>query len=365
MPLNKNPGRLVIRILIPAILLMGAAQLSRAAEDGTLPRLASAKPSLLSENMLYCLGLAHGTLGNFEASREYFSRIRDANPSSPLAYAPVALTHVAEGQLDLALYWMSEAQAADPGDLDFGGWMLLLSDDLAAHNSSEQWSQWLSNQVTNQSMPMATQASHQYLAGNFDLALQYSNLALKLELPRRWNSDAIFMRIKRDEALADGDPEKGISVFADRHRELLQEPPEITPENLAQATDLALLLKISGQSNKARRLLDAVLTTYDQPFIAGGLLRAELMPVKAEALAILGHEPESLAELRRVIDKGWRVHWRLKTDLNPNFNGIRHSAEFQAMVKELETDMARQRSRLQDLAVKGMFDPAPPLDSIF
>ncbi len=354
-----NLSRLFISVLILVILLMGAARLARPAEDGTLPQPATPKSSLLSESMLYCLGLAHGALGNFEASRDYFSRIRESNPSSPLAHSPVALTHVAEGQLDLALYWMSEARAGDPGDLDNSGWMLLLYDSLEAHNSSAQWSQWLSNRITNQSMPIAAQAGHQYLAGNFDLALQYSNLALNLDLPRRWSSDAIFMRIKRDEALANGDPEKGIRVFSDHHRELFQEQPEITPENITQATDLALLLKISGQSNEARRLLDAVLTAYNRPFVAGGLLRADLMPVRAEALAILGNESESLAELRRVIDTGWRVHWRMKTDLNPNFNGVRHSAEFQAMVAELEADMARQRSRLQDLAVKGVFDPAP------
>jgi tetratricopeptide (TPR) repeat protein len=364
MTLYANLSRLVISVLILAILSMGAARLAWPAEDGTLPQLPAKKSNLLSENMLYGLGLAHGALGNFEASRDYFSRIRESNPSSPLAYSPVALTHLAEGQLDLALYWMSEAQAGDPGHLEYSGWMLLLYDSLEARNSSAQWSQWLSNRITNQSMPIAAQASHQYLAGNFDLALQYSNLALKLDLPRRWSSDAIFMRIKRDEALADGDPEKGIRVFSDRHRELFLEKPEITPENITQATDLALLLKISGQLNGARRLLDAVLAAYKQPFVAGGLLRAELMPVRAEALAILGDQAESLAELRRVIDTGWRVYWRLKTDLNPNFNGIRHSAEFQAMVEELETDMARQRSRLQDLAVKGVFDPAPPPNAV-
>ncbi len=128
-----------------------------------------------------------------------------------------------------------------------------------------------------------------------------------------------------------------------------------------QATDLALLLKMAGQSTKAQSLLEAILAAYDQPGFSNALFPAGLAPVKAEALAILGDQPASLAELRRIIDLGWRFQWRWKTDLNPNFNGVRQSAEFRGMVAELEQDMAQQRFRVQNLAIRN--EVPQPLDA--
>ncbi|MCJ7814710.1 MAG: hypothetical protein MUP31_01535, partial [Xanthomonadales bacterium] len=205
-----NLNRLAIGMLILVVLLMGAARFSMRVENDTVPVSPPGKSSPLTENILYAAGLAFSALGNHEAARVNFARIREIDPSSPLGYAPVSRVYIAEGRLDRALYWMREAQANDPGDFDSGAWMVLLYDCLEDYDYAGYWSEWLDNRVTNQSGPMAIQASHYYLAGNFELALQYSNIALKLDLPDRGNSDAIFMRIKRDEALAEGDPESGI-----------------------------------------------------------------------------------------------------------------------------------------------------------
>ena len=88
-------------------------------------------------------------------------------------------------------------------------------------------------------------------------------------------------------------------------------------------------------------------------------MRARLVPARAEALAILGDDQAALAELRRIIDNGWRTYWRWETDLNPNFNGIRESEVFLALVNELETDMAIQRHRTQAMADRGEIAPPP------
>jgi len=354
-----NLQSLAIGMLILAVLLMGTARFSMPVENDTEPVSPPGKPNLLTENILYAAGLAFSAMGNQEAARVNFARIREIDPSSPLGYSPVSRAYIAEGQLDRALYWMREAQAVDPRDFDSGAWMVLLYDCLEDYDFAGDWSEWLNNRVTNQSGPMAIQASHYYLAGNFELALQYSNIALKLDLPDRGNSDAIFMRIKRDEALAAGDPESGIRLFAARHPELFRPQPEITANNIGQATDLALLLKMAGKSKETGRLLRSVLNAYDQPYLTSAPYGAGLMPVKAEALAILGERSKSLAELKRIIDKGWRLHWRWKTELNPNFNDVHDSEEFLAMVAELEADMARQRSLAREMAMRGEIAQPP------
>ena len=350
--LNRFAAGILILVALLLALLLGASRFRVPLENRPVPPGSPGKPNALTENILYGAGLAYSALGNFEAARLNFALIREIDASSPLGYGPVGRTFIAEGQLDQAIYWMGEAQAVDPRDFESGAWMLSLYDCLEDYESAGNWSEWLSSRVTNQALPIAMQASHHYMTGNFEIALQYSNLALKFDLPDRWNSDAVFMRIKRDDALADGDPESGIRIFADRHPGLFQSPPEITAGNIGQATDLALLLKMAGRFTEAQSLLEAVLAAYEQPGFANTLFATGLVPVKAEALAILGDQPASLAELRRVIDQGWRMHWRWKTDLNPNFDGVQQSAEFREMVTELEEDMARQRYRVQNLPIR-------------
>jgi len=346
-------------VLVLAVILAGASQLSKPVENGALPGSSLGRPGFLAEDLLYGQGLAFSALGNFAAAREKFARIREIDASSTLGYSPVSAVYMAEGQLDQALYWMLQAQTHDPRNVDSVAWLVGLYDCLEDYEWAAYWSEWLNSRITNQPLPMAMQASHYYLGGDFESALQYSNLALKLELPVRRNSDAIFMRIKRDEALAAGDPDSGIRLFAVQHPELFTVPPQITASNIGQATDLALLLKITGRSTETERLLAAVLAAYDQPFLGGTPFGAGLVPVKAEALAILGEDSQALAELRRIIDLGWRFNWRWKTDLNPNFNNIRQSGAFQAMLAELETDSALQRARTQELAPGGKISGAP------
>jgi len=313
----------------------------------------------LSASVLFALGRTYGVLGENEKARRTFARIREIEPSSPLGYSPNSGTYFTLGQLDQALYWIRRGLAIDPRDFELGGWMVFLNDSLEDYAAAQEWSYWLDSWVTNQPQPMAMRAKHEYLTGNFEIAVQYSNLALNLGLPDRWGSDGIFMRIKRDEALANGDLESGIRVFRVQHPGLFEEKPEITPTNILQAVDLALLLKMSGKPKGMQHLLDAVFEFYDQPWSTSGALRAWLVPARAEALAILGDDQGALTELRRIIDKGWRLSWRWETDLNPNFNGIQETAEFQTMVSELETDVVEQRVRTQAMADLGEIAPPP------
>lgn len=328
--------------------------------DWALPLLIQASElDPLSQNTLLALGHTYDLLENYEEARAAYSRIREIDPSSVLGYESVSQSYLPQGQLDQALYWLREAQAVQPGNLELAGWMIFLNDSLEDYEAAQEWSEWLDSRVTKQAQPMAMQARHHYLSGNFELAIQYCNLAIRLGLENRFNSDSIFMRIKRDEALADGDPVAGIEVFATQHPLLFENQPEITADNMQQAVDLALLLKLAGREKETRHLLEAVISAYEQPYFTNGSLRAWLLPAKAEALAILGRDQAALDELRRVIDQGWRVFWRWETALNSNFIGIGKSSVFQTMISELESDIARQRARTQTMADSGLIAPPP------
>ena len=329
--------------------------------DQALPLLEQARElDPLSPTLLFVIGRTLGALQDSKGALEAFKRVREIDPSSPLGYGPAGGSYYAVGQLDQSVFWIRRGLEIDPEDYELAGWMVFLLDTLEDFTGAREWSDWLNDWVTNEPQPMAMQAHHHYLVGNFGIALQYANLALNLGLPDRWNSDGVFMRIKRDEALANGAPAAGIEVFRKHHPQLFGEQPLITQNNLLQAVDLALLLKLTGREQETGILLATALEAYDRPYFTTGGTKAWLVPAKAEALAILGRDQEALDELRRIIDKGWRVYWRWETDLNPNFNGLHEHPEFRAMIEELEEDMRHQREKVFEMNARGKIAPLPP-----
>jgi TolB-like protein len=328
--------------------------------EKSLPLLLQARElDPLAQNTLFVLARTYEALADYDQARTVYGRIREIDPESTLGYGAVAGTYFPEGRFDNAMYWLLRGLEADPKDFEIAGWMVFSNVCLEDYAAAAEWSDWLDGWVTNQPQPMAMQAMHHYMTDRFEVALQFSNLALRLDLPDRWTSDSFLMLIKRDEALANGDPSAGIEVFAKQHPRLLGDQPLVTGKNIVQATDLALLLQLAGRTDEADRLLETVIESYDQPYFTTGSGRFHVAAVKAEALAQLGQEQAALEELRRIIDNGWRFAWRWETDLNPNFNGLRESGEFRGMISELEVDMARQRSQVQAMTVNGEIGPLP------
>lgn len=66
-----------------------------------------------------------------------------------------------------------------------------------------------------------------------------------------------------------------------------------------------------------------------------------------EILALQGRADAALNALREAIDAGWRFNWWLAPH-DPNLDSIRDHPEFQAIMMELEADMAMQHQRLVD-----------------
>ena len=298
-----------------------------------------------SPRALYAAGLTHDARAEYAVARSYFARLLQSEPDNAPAHAAAAHTYLPQGDLGTALNRLQMAHAADPRDYRHSGGLLMLSDSLEDYAGAAHWSEWLSQRMTNQPRILALQARHHYLTGRFEAAVQTSNLALNLDLSGDWYANAIFMRIKRDEALAGGTPQAGIAFFADRHPDLFGVSPTITPANISQALDLAYLLKLAGQRSRAAKLALAAVKAYARPYFASGSARAWLVPARAEAMAILGDGPGALAELQRIAEEGWRLHWRWETEMNPNFTAIRDDDEFRALVGWLEADMAAQRAR--------------------
>lgn len=299
-----------------------------------------------SEEAWFVLGRGHDALGDYPKARDTYARALSLNPAAAEAYRLTGQTWLPEGQLEQALPWLTEAHKGNPDDLEIAADLLQLAHSLEDYPAAEYWSEWIERRVTSQSSALAALAVHHYLTGNFRTAIQYSNISQRLGLDTDWQSDAIFTRIKRDEAIATGQFSAAIALISKQQPGLLTQPPEIVPGNVAQAVDLAYLKGLAGQKAAATRLLEAVLEAYAQPMFTEGSARASVLPARAEALALMGHTDAAMAELRRIVEEGWRVMWRWETELNANFHTLREDPAFNSLVLQLESDVNGQRSRI-------------------
>jgi hypothetical protein len=60
-----------------------------------------------------------------------------------------------------------------------------------------------------------------------------------------------------------------------------------------------------------------------------------------------GKPEQALETLRGAVDEGWRVFWKAYLLHDPVFDELRTNPEFEAIVAELEADMASQREHVR------------------
>ncbi|MEJ2576830.1 MAG: hypothetical protein P8106_09125 [Gammaproteobacteria bacterium] len=299
------------------------------------------------------LGRARDALADFDRARALFARAERVAPASSATARATADTWLATGDLDTAWRTLVRAAARAPDDLENTRRLLLLAHTLEDFGAADRWAERLENRVTRQAGALAELARHRYLSGNFDQAVQLSNIALRLNLLDRWDADAVFMRIKRDEAIGSGRFSGAIALLRERHAELFADPPRIVPGNIQQAVDLASLLQGAGASERADTLLRSAVAAYGQPGFTLGSARTVILSARAEALALLGEERAALTELERIVDAGWRVQWRWETELNLNFVALRDAPGFRRLVERIEADVGVHRERLRAAGLPG------------
>lgn len=78
--------------------------------------------------------------------------------------------------------------------------------------------------------------------------------------------------------------------------------------------------------------------------------------------AMQGDIEPALESLRRTIDDGWRKTWWIYLLIDPGLDSIRDNPEFQAMVQEIEDEMAAQRDTLRAWEAAGKLEPIPDAD---
>jgi hypothetical protein len=68
-----------------------------------------------------------------------------------------------------------------------------------------------------------------------------------------------------------------------------------------------------------------------------------------------------LSALQRAIDEGWRRFWWYSLKYDPSLESLHDEPEFQAMVAEIEADMATQLERVREMERTGELEPIPEI----
>jgi hypothetical protein len=62
--------------------------------------------------------------------------------------------------------------------------------------------------------------------------------------------------------------------------------------------------------------------------------------------ALQGDKQKALSALQQAIDEGWRSSWWYYLKYDPTLESLHDEPEYQAMVAEIEADMAEQLARV-------------------
>jgi len=245
------------------------------------------------------------------------------------------------GRLDEAAPWIRKAISLDPNSPDgsayLGALYLMLGDDKQAecllNHTIKLGPESL---IPNLFMSIL----HAYRR-EIDQALPYALKALKI---KPTSSDAL--KVLRVHDLRTGNYDKARSRYEKSYQVLLTEDePTINKRNYEAAIDLAYILQLTGEQERADLLLERSLA-----FIHSGLPRLDFDGygvADVQIYAMQGEKQRAMTTLRQAIDEGWRDGWWYFLELDPSLESIRNEPEFQAMLQEIKADMTEQLARVK------------------
>jgi hypothetical protein len=65
----------------------------------------------------------------------------------------------------------------------------------------------------------------------------------------------------------------------------------------------------------------------------------------------------------KALTQGWRAYWWYYLKYDPNLESLHDEPEFQAMVAEIEADMAEQLARVREMERNGELEPVPEVSA--
>jgi tetratricopeptide (TPR) repeat protein len=297
------------------------------------------------------------TLGQFEEGLVWFKRAIELDPDSSGGYRGISdFFHYVSGELDKAVVWSRKSISVDPGNTIYPAWLAWTYLDLGDLDRAEYWAERSVELGPEHFWPnVAMQLLHLY-RGDEAAALEYGRKAFAV-YPFDW--PVLFLL--RDHALRAGRYTEVRALYETTHPYFLNtDDPELRLDNYWAAINLALALVKTGEQQRADLLLDRSFQFIETlPRLGpGGHWFADV-----QIYALQGEKQKALSALRQAIDEGWRTFWWYLLKHDPSLESLHDEPEFQAMVAEIEADMAEQLARVREMERNGELEPIPEVSA--
>ena len=311
-----------------------------------------------SPSILLGVGIGFAGVGRFDESLAWLHKTIEIDPDFASGYQWIGFHYWRnKGQLDEAARWLRKSVSVDPGSPRIVASLGQLFLDLGDLDRAEYWSDG-SIELAPESFfsNLAMELFHLY-RGDQSAALEYGRRAFDTGnyLASVYRS---FEPVRVHEMRA-GRYLEARAAFEKTAPELLNEDfPKVESKNYRAAIDLALISSKTGEQQRADWLLEGSLQ-YIQQIPRLAISGYSIADVKIYALQ--GDKQKALSALQRAIDEGWRRFWWYYLKYDPTLESLHDEPEFQAMVAEIEADMAAQLARVREMERSGELEPIPEL----
>ncbi len=255
------------------------------------------------------------------------------------------------GRLDAAVSWIEKSIALNPGNPNNFSRLGHLYLDLGDADKASDWlGQFAGGERDNPLFNLAMQFLLLY-RGNEAAVVEYGRSQVSGDA-QSWAALLTNFRpysrqtlsILRDHALAAGRVQEARTLYTDAYPDLVKSSaPQINNSNYGPAIDLALVLSMTGEHERADLLLARSLQ-YIRSIPRLGFSGYGISDVQIYALQ--GEDQKALSALQEAVDQGWRFLWRYSLNYNLNMASLRDYPEFRKIVEELEMDMATQLAQV-------------------
>lgn len=287
------------------------------------------------------------SLGQFDEAMQRYQRVVQEEPDHAYANLHIAaMYYLVYGRADESLVWYHDAASKDllsPGAQAVPAIAYLELGKIAEANL------WISRGDALDAKSFWTLFTRLLAQARSDDrdGVQQAARALLEAYPRSYDA----LRFLRNADLQAGRLDAAILRYRRAHPELFANNEAVVNHaNVNAAVDLALVLKRSGDTEHADRLLDgAIAACASMPrFGVDGYWITDV-----RAYATQGRKDLALETLARAAADGWRIlSWHYFAE-DPNLGPLRDDRRFQQIRAEVEADLVTQRQRVDELKASG------------
>jgi tetratricopeptide (TPR) repeat protein len=325
----------------------------------------------LSTSTLFQIAAMYRRLDRFDEAEKIVAHMRSINPQITTHITASWALAVSRGDLATALGFLAELVKIDVGDPEVPSYIAreyLALGDMAA---AEHWKE-VAVQLDPEALWVRLMTALLHLYHNEEAqAVATARELTRSDSPNRQAIRGIALRIVLAADLAAGNYEDIIARYLSHYPELadgifptgrLAVESSWVPEAFSVTLDLASVYMHAGKNAKAESLLSLVeseLPHWPTDFVWGyGFANVELH-------ALRGEKEQALEALRENAAMGVRYMWRWQVLYNPNLESLHDEPEFQAIVAEIETDMAAQLARVREMEQRGELAAIPRSQASF